>query len=108
MPFSRQNPDRNQTRAEIQAAYRQRQKQAMQEQLKQKGLPAAPLIPTIPAAPRWTALLAAARANIETARDEMQAYFDDRSEVWQESERGEAMQERIEQLENTLDTLPTD
>jgi hypothetical protein len=105
MPRPRYTEDRTLTRAEIQKAYRERQKQARAEELKQKGIPASSPIPTIPAAPRWNALLEAARASIETARDEMQSYFDDRSEEWQEGERGQAMQERIEQLETALEAL---
>jgi hypothetical protein len=35
----------------------------------------------------------------------MQAYTDDRTEQWQESERGEAMQERIESLDSIIDDL---
>jgi hypothetical protein len=42
---------------------------------------------------------------MEQTRDEMQAYFDDRSEQWQESERGETLQERIEALETVLSDL---
>jgi hypothetical protein len=42
---------------------------------------------------------------MEQTRDEMQAYTDDRSEQWQESERGEAMQERIESLSSMIDDL---
>lgn len=105
MPRPRQTPDHILTRAEIQRAYRARQKQAREQEQKQKGLPASRPIPTMPDTPRWTALLDAARAQIETAKEEMQAYFDERSEEWQEGERGEAMQERIEQLETALESL---
>jgi hypothetical protein len=105
MPRPRQNPEHVLTDAEKQKAYRERQKQARALELQQKGMPASSPIPTMPAAPRWNALLEAARANIETAKEEMQGYFDDRSEEWQEGERGQAMQERIEQLETALDAL---
>jgi hypothetical protein len=105
MPRPRYTADRTLSNAEKQKAYRERQKQARTLELQQKGMPASSPIPTMPAAPRWKALLEAARANMETARDEMQAYFDDRSEEWQEGDRGQAMQERIEQLETALDAL---
>jgi hypothetical protein len=41
--------------------------------------------------------------------DEMKAYRDERSDTWQESDRGEAFNERIDALESIigeLDELP--
>jgi hypothetical protein len=46
---------------------------------------------------------------LETLRDEMQAYHDDRSEAWQNSERASMMMQRIDALDsiiNELDSLP--
>ena len=37
------------------------------------------------------------------ARAEMESYQQDRSEAWQQSDRGEALQNRIEKLETILD-----
>ena len=105
MPRPRYNADRTLSDAEKQKAYRERQKQAREQELQQKGMPASRPIPSMPDTPRWNALLDAARANIETARGEMQTYFDERSEEWQEGDRGQTMQERIEQLETALDAL---
>lgn len=105
MPRPRQTPDHILSRAEIQKAYRERQKQAREQELQQKGMPASRPIPSMPNTPRWTAMLDAARAQIETARDEMQSYYEERSEQWQEGEKGEAMQERITQLETAIEAL---
>lgn len=105
MPRPRYTEDRTLSRAEIQKAYRERQKQAREQELQKKGLPATRPIPTMPDTPRWNALLDAARVHMETARDEMQAYFDDRSEEWQEGDRGQALQERIEQIGTALEAL---
>jgi hypothetical protein len=37
--------------------------------------------------------------------DEMEAYRDERSDTWQESERGEAFQERLDAVTELLDGL---
>jgi hypothetical protein len=42
---------------------------------------------------------------LQTMRDEMQGYFDDRSEAWQESETVEAFQERIDAIDGLLDQI---
>jgi chromosome condensin MukBEF complex kleisin-like MukF subunit len=49
---------------------------------------------------RVEALLSEARCILEELRDDLQAAFDEKSERWQESERGEAAQEEIDNLEN--------
>ena len=41
---------------------------------------------------------------LRDAIDDAQAYFDDRSENWQEGEKGEAYQEWIDGLQEALDT----
>lgn len=101
MPQPRQHPDN----AAKQRAYRARQAQARAAELQAKGLPGTPPLPTIPARARWQALLAHARAAMETVQLEMQAYWDDRSESWQESERGIAVAEDLAQLGTVLDEV---
>lgn len=88
--------------AQRQRAYRERQQQARLLERQQKGLPAAPVIATLPGERRWQALLEHAHAALVCAHEEMQAYYDERSEVWQESQRGEALLERIESLESLI------
>jgi len=54
---------------------------------------------------RWTDLLNQATAALTTRRDEMQEYFDERSESWQEGEKGAEFQERIDALDSILEEL---
>lgn len=88
-----------------QAAYRARTEQARQAALMAKGLPPLPVIPTLPGWPRWNAALTTAQELIACTLSEMQDYFDDRSESWQESDRGEEHQERIASVEAVLDAV---
>ena len=106
MPQPRQYVDA----AAKQRAYRARQAQARCAELQAKGLPLAPPLPTMPSRARWQALLAQARLSLETARDEMQAYYDERSAAWQEGERAASLLDAIEQLDALLsdvDDLPS-
>lgn len=91
--------------ADRQKAYRERQQKAREAELQAKGLPAAPAIPTMPGTARWNALLEQALRAIETCSEEMQTYYDDRSEQWQESDKGQEFQERIEQIAEEAENL---
>ena len=91
--------------AHRQAAYRARCEQARQTQLREKGLPALPSIASIPGWPRWNASLKSAHELIANTVDEMQDYYDDRSEEWQESERGVEHVDRLNDIEELRDTL---
>lgn len=93
------------TNAARQQAYRARCEQARQTKLAAKGLPPLPAIATLPGWTRWNASFMAAHALIADSLSQMQDYFDDRSEVWQESDRGEEHQERIAAVEAALDAL---
>ncbi len=88
------------TPAEKQRAYRDRLKQRATGEL-----PAAPILTNIPPERRWKALHEQARNALQTMLDEMEAYQDERSETWQESERGESFQERIQALESIIAEL---
>ena len=98
-------PRQYSTQAEKQAAYRKRQAEARRAEQEAKGLPALPTVPTLPGAKRWQAMQEQARALLQTMAEEMQTYFEERSEKWQEGEKGEAMQERIDALESILTDL---
>lgn len=98
-------PRQHSSSAARQAAYRARQAEARQEERAAKGLPPAPAVPTMPGTARWAALIETARAAIETACEEMRSYHDDRSEEWQEGEKGAALQDRIDALEAVLGDL---
>jgi hypothetical protein len=88
-----------------QRAYRARQAQARQEELRAKGLPPSAPLPTMPSRARWDGLVEQARQALELARDEMQTYYDDRSAAWQASERAAACLEYLDQLQAVLDDL---
>jgi hypothetical protein len=98
MPQQRRYEDN----AAKQRAYRARQAQARREEQQAKGLPAAP---PLPSRARWQALLTQARLALETTRDEMHAYYEDRSEAWQQGERAATLAEQIDQLEVVLNEL---
>lgn len=91
--------------AQRQAVWRKRQAQARQEALAAKGLPLSPPIPTMPGTLRWKAQHALARATLEAMKDEMQDYLEARTERWLESQRGQDMASRIEQLDDILATV---
>lgn len=93
------------TNAARQEAYRVRREQEHQTALAAKGLPSLPAIATLPGWARWNASFTAAHALIADSLSQMQGYYDDRSESWQESQRGEEHQERIASVEAALDAL---
>ena len=101
MPQPRLHPDP----AARQRAYRERQADARRDELLAKGLPPAAPIPSLPSRARWHALLAQARLALETARDELRAYHDDRSETWRGGERAAALLEHTDALTQFLDDL---
>ena len=98
-------PKKHASAAKRQAAFRARREQARQAQLSAKGLPSLPVIPSIPGWPRWNATFRMAHSLIDGAVSEMQDYFDERLETWQESERGENHQERTTIAEAALEAL---
>ena len=104
-------PKQHDSRADRQKAYRQRTEQARRDALAAKNLPATAPIPTMPSIARWQALHDQARAALDTMQAEMQGYFADRSEVWQEGEKGAAFQEvldRVEEARAAVDDLSLD
>ena len=78
---------------------RQRQQQARSDEQQAKGLPPLPAIATLPGMARWKALHAQASAALDTMQAEMQDYFDVRTEAWQQSDKGAAFQEMLDQME---------
>jgi len=96
--------------AQRQAAYHKRCQEARKRQLEEKGLPALPALPTVPGTARWKQCVANATQLLNMVADEMEAYFDDRSETWQESEKAEDFHERLDAVReicDALDNLPT-
>ena len=90
------------TNATRQAACRRRQAQSHAQALAAKGLPAMPTIATLPGTSRWSAQQTLVLSILETMHDEMQDYFDERTEVWQEADRGQAMTQRIEAISDLI------
>ena len=103
MPQSRMHA----SHAARQAAYRKRQEQARKRQLHAMGLPPLPIIATLPGSARWTGAISQANCLLTMVVEEMQDYFDERSEQWQEDERGEAHQQRMEAVQEIADALET-
>lgn len=54
---------------------------------------------------RWNASFQAAHALLADTLGEMQDYYEDRSESWQESDRGDEHQEKITSVEAVVDAL---
>lgn len=98
-------PKRYENPAQRQQAYRRRTAAARRAQLGARSLPPLPAIPTMPGRHRWKALLELAEWALETARDEMQEYYDDRSDAWQESDAGDSFDQSIQGLEPILDAI---
>jgi hypothetical protein len=96
--------ERQQTAAR-QARFRARQQQTRRGEQASKGLPALPAIPTVPGHARWRAALAAAQALVEQVNEEMQDYFEARSETWQDGEAGVLFAERQEAIAEVLSQL---
>lgn len=86
--------------AEKQRRYRERLKARAAGEM-----PAAPILANVPPVKRWQAMQAQASEIIARLRDEMQAYFDERSDTWRESDRADAMQERLDALEEAQGAL---
>lgn len=105
-------PKKHETNALRQVAYRKRRfALARSQPVAGQGPRQARLlrVPAKPGARRWEALLHQAQAVVEATADEMQDYYDERSEKWQEDERGEAFMERLEAVQEitaALDQLP--
>lgn len=93
-------PRKYANRAEQQAAYRRR---LAERAVAAAGGRASP--PTQPGPRRWRALLRQALQGLETVQEEMESYYDQRSERWQESERGEALLERLQSVQEVKTAL---
>jgi len=98
-------PKRHVSAAARQAAYRDRCEQARRMEQAAKGLPSLPVIASLPGWKRWNASLKAAHEMIACTLEEMNGYFDERSETWQQSDRGEDHQALIAAVEEVLDGL---
>lgn len=62
-------------------------------------------ISQIPATKRWGQAIEGANGLLELVQQEMQDYHDQRSESWQEGERAEAFQERLNAITEAIEAL---
>jgi hypothetical protein len=95
-------PRRYANQAERQAAYRNRLAAARTQELQARGMPLMPAIPSMPGSRRWEAMNQQALLLLQTVQEEMQDYYDERSDLWKESEPGETMAERLQMLQEAI------
>jgi hypothetical protein len=88
-----------------QKAYRHRLAQVRNAEQRAKGFPAVSPIPTIPGTRRWNAQMLLARTALQDVCQEMDAYYADRTDTWQQGDKGDDLQERMQLLEDILDQL---
>lgn len=62
-------------------------------------------LPNLPNTARWRALKTVAEENLAALLNEMQEYFDGRSEKWQESEKAFEFQCKLDDLEGIISEL---
>jgi hypothetical protein len=98
-------PKKYESLAEKQKAYRERAAAARIQELQQKGLPAGPSIPSMPGTKRWDALKMQSLTALSSVVDEMRAYYEERTQTWQESERGEEFSEHLSEIEELCSSL---
>lgn len=98
-------PRKYESRAQQQAAYRSRVQNAHNALVQSKGLPSLPAISGMPGYPRWKRIRGQAMNLLVLEADEMETYYEERSEAWQESERGEEFLVRIERLQDMISQL---
>jgi hypothetical protein len=96
-------PRRHEDAAARQRAYRQRRKLA--KPAPRGDLPRPTCLPAMPSAARWKELRERAQADLQTLLDEMEAYRDQRSEIWQDGEKGQAFQQVLDQVEAALEAV---
>ena len=91
--------------AERQKAFRVRLRRRLAEVDTPVPLPAKPKLSAMLANKRWAVMLEQATAILTSRHDEMQEYFDERSEDWQEGDRGQAFQERLDANDTATDAV---
>jgi hypothetical protein len=83
--------------ADRQAAYRRRCAQS-HVLLAATDLPAPTRLAALPSTGRWRKGIVQAHNLLELVQQEMQAYYDQRSDNWQDGDKGDAFQERLEAI----------
>lgn len=62
-------------------------------------------VPAAPGQKSWKAMLGRALSLVEQTSEQMQGYYDARSEAWQDSNRGEAFIETMESVADAAEAL---
>ena len=93
------------TNAQRQAAYRSRQRDMVNELFSLHDLPSLPAVSTIPGWARWKEAMTRIGAQMEVIESEMSAYYDERSERWQESDQAQVFSERLEILGQLIESV---
>jgi hypothetical protein len=91
-------PRQYDTNAARQAAYRARHRATTPATSRSS-------VPQVTGPRRWTVGSRHAQEILARVAQEMASYWDDRSEAWQNSERGEQLTDRIAAMEDILDML---
>lgn len=92
-------PKRYASDAERQAAYRRRRRAlAKHPQLATGTLTALPGSSQIPGTVRWRQAIVQVQELLEMVEQEMQDYYDQRSDKWQEGDKGDSFQSRIDAI----------
>jgi hypothetical protein len=98
-------PRRHQSAAAKQRSYRQRLEARFGDSVCTGRIPKGSAVPGIPSTARWRALRGQAIEVLGILKDEMESYQADRSDNWQQSERGEAFQEKLDLLQEAMEAL---
>ena len=98
-------PRQTKSNAERQAAFRRRRSETHAALEAAKGLPPLPAIATIPGWRRWRRLLAQTEDALRNAHEQMQSYYDERSDDWLESDKAEQFTERMDAVEELIDNV---
>src|SRR5580658_9575943 len=88
-----------------QSRFRKRQQETRRREQREKGLPSMPKISAMPGKARWQATVEAAEALLSQAAEEMEQYWEERSETWQESYGAEEHLQRTKRLAKIAETL---
>jgi hypothetical protein len=96
MPQTRQQ----RSNAERQAAFRRRRMEAHTALEAAKGLAPLPPIATIPGWRRWRQVIEQVEKALREVHEQMQSYYDERSEDWQSSDKAEEFTAKTESVES--------
>jgi hypothetical protein len=88
-----------------QQRFRKRQQDVRRREQCEKGLPPMPKITAMPGSARWKATIEAAEALLSQAAEEMDDYWNERSETWQEGYVAEEHRQRKKRLTKMAETL---